>query len=71
MKYTVILQREEDGGYVATVPTLPGCVSQGDSRAEALKNIKEAISLYLEDMRATGEPIPAEDLREYVEVSSV
>jgi predicted RNase H-like HicB family nuclease len=71
MKYTVILQREEDGGYVATVPALPGCVSQGDSRQEALKNIEEAIAVYLEDMRATGEPIPAEDGREYVEITLV
>ena len=68
MKYTVVLQREDDGGYVATVPALPGCVSQGDSREEALKNIEEAIEVYLEDVKAAGEPIPAEDGREYVEV---
>jgi predicted RNase H-like HicB family nuclease len=54
MKYTVILQCESDGGCVATVPALPGCVSQGDSRAEALRNIAEAIELYLEDIRETG-----------------
>ena len=36
MRYTVVLEREEDGGYVASVPALPGCVSQGDTRAEAL-----------------------------------
>jgi predicted RNase H-like HicB family nuclease len=71
MKYTVILQREEDGGYVATVPALPGCVSQGDSRQEAIKNVEEAIAVYLEDMQAAGEPIPAEDGREYVEVTLV
>jgi predicted RNase H-like HicB family nuclease len=70
MKYTVVLQRENDGGYVATVPALPGCVSQGDSREEALSNIEEAIDLYLEDVKATGEPIPVEDGREYVEVSA-
>ncbi|HMD06804.1 MAG TPA: type II toxin-antitoxin system HicB family antitoxin [Candidatus Acidoferrum sp.] len=70
MKYTVVLQRENDGRYVATVPALPGCVSQGDSREEALKNIEEAIELYLEDVKATGEPIPIEDGREYVEVTA-
>lgn len=70
MKYTVILQRESDGGYVVSVPALPGCVSQGDSREEALKNIEEAIELYLEDVKAAGEPIPAEDGREYVEVTA-
>jgi predicted RNase H-like HicB family nuclease len=47
MKLKVILQQENDGGYVATVPTLPGCVSQADSRDQVLENIKEAISLYL------------------------
>lgn len=70
MKYTAVLQRENDGGYVATVPALPGCVSQGDTREEALRNIEEAIDLYLEDVKAAGEPIPVEDGREYVEVSA-
>jgi predicted RNase H-like HicB family nuclease len=70
MKYTVVLQRENDGGYVATVPALPGCVSQGDTREEALKNIEEAMELYLEDVKAAGEPIPTEDGREYVEVTA-
>ncbi len=50
MRYTVILQRESDGGYVAVVPSLPGCVSQGDTREEALKNIEEAAELYIEDV---------------------
>ena len=70
MKYTVILQRESDGGYVATVPALPGCVSQGDARAEVLKNIEEAIAVYLEDVRDAGEPLPVEADREYVEVTA-
>jgi predicted RNase H-like HicB family nuclease len=70
VKFTVVLQRENDGGYVVSVPALPGCVSQGDTREEALKNIEEAIELYLEDVKAAGEPIPAEDGREYVEVTT-
>jgi predicted RNase H-like HicB family nuclease len=70
MKYTVILQRENDGGHVATVPALPGCVSQGDTRAEVLKNIEEAIELYLDDVRNAGEPIPVEADREYVETTT-
>ncbi len=70
MKYTVVLQRENDGGYVVSVPALPGCVSQGDTREEALKNIEEAIELYLEDVKAAGEPIPTEDGREYIEVTT-
>jgi len=57
VKYKVVLQRESDGGYVVTVPALPGCVSQGDTKQEALRNIKEAITVHLEDIRATGEPL--------------
>ncbi len=68
MRYTVILQRESDGGYVATVPSLPGCVSQGDTRAEALANIREAAELYVEDCLASGDSVPIEDSREYVEL---
>ncbi len=71
MRYTVILQKEEDGGYVATVPVLPGCVSQGDTRQKALKNIEEAIEVYLEDVRAAGENIPIEDERAFVEVNAL
>jgi predicted RNase H-like HicB family nuclease len=42
MRYTVILEQEPDGGFVASVPALPGCVSWGDNRAQALRNIREA-----------------------------
>ncbi|HYW98598.1 MAG TPA: type II toxin-antitoxin system HicB family antitoxin [Candidatus Elarobacter sp.] len=70
MRYTVILQRESDGGYVAVVPSLPGCVSQGDTREEALKNIEEAAELYIEDVRATGDPLPIEDQREFIELNT-
>jgi predicted RNase H-like HicB family nuclease len=45
-------------------------VSQGDTRAQALKNIEEAIELYLEDVRDAGEPIPVESDREYVEITA-
>jgi len=69
MRYTVILQKEEDGGYVATVPVLPGCVSQGNTRDEALKNVEEAIEVYLQDVRAAGENVPVEDERAFVEVA--
>ncbi len=48
MKLTIYLEPSEDGGYTATVPTLPGCISEGDSREEALANIREAIELFLE-----------------------
>ena len=48
MKLQVVLEPSEDGGYTAVVPALPGCVSEGDTREEALRNIEEAIQLYLE-----------------------
>ena len=70
MRYTVVLEQEQDGGYVASVPALPGCVSQGDNRAEALAKIREAIELYLDDCRDAGEPIPIEAGKEFVEVEA-
>ncbi len=48
MKFKVIINEGEDGWYVVEVPTLPGCISQGKTKKEALENIKEAIELYLE-----------------------
>lgn len=50
MKLKVILEPSEEGGYTALAPSLPGCISEGDTREEALKNIREAIYLYLEDV---------------------
>jgi antitoxin HicB len=67
-RYTVVLEREPDGGYVATIPVLPGCVSQGDTREEALDNIREAIELYIEDCIAAGESVPEEAEREFVDL---
>ena len=70
MRYTVVIEREPDGGYVASVPALPGCVSQGDTRADALDNIREAIELYIEDCRDAGDPVPTEAGKEFVEVDA-
>ena len=70
MRYTVVLEQEPDGGYVASVPALPGCVSQGDTREEALANIREAADLYIEDCIAAGDPVPTEKGREYVELKT-
>jgi predicted RNase H-like HicB family nuclease len=52
------------------VPVLPGCVSQGDHRAEALSDIREAIELYIEDCRDAGDPVPTEADREFVEIEA-
>ena len=56
MKYRVILEPQEEGGYTAYVPTLPGCVSQGETQDEAMSNIREAIEVYLDSLRARGIP---------------
>lgn len=47
MKLTVVLEKQDEGGFTVFVPSLPGCISQGETKDEALKNIKEAIDLYL------------------------
>jgi len=70
MRYTVVLEQEQDGGYVVRVPALPGCVSQGDTRQQALSNIREAIELYVEDCRASGDPVPMDAGKEFVEVEA-
>ena len=70
MRYTVLLEQEPDGGYVASVPALPGCVSQGDTRDAALADIREAIEVYLNDCREVGDPVPTETGREFVEIEA-
>ena len=70
MRYTVILEQEPDGGYVATIPALPGCVSEGETREAALANIREAAELYVEDCQASGDPVPSEAGKEYVELTT-
>jgi predicted RNase H-like HicB family nuclease len=66
---TVVLEQEPSGGFVALVPVLPGCVSQGKTREEALINISEAAELYVEDCVAAGDPVPAEAGREFIELT--
>jgi predicted RNase H-like HicB family nuclease len=68
MKYRVQIERHEDGVFVADVPALPGCISQGKTRAEALSNVKEAIEGYLASLRAHDEPIPRPIDEEVIEV---
>ncbi len=59
MKYRVLIEQDEDGVLVAEVPALPGCVSEGATRIEALSNIKEAIAAYVESLQAHGQPVPS------------
>lgn len=69
MKYRVYLEQDEDGMFVATCPTLPGCISQGETRPEALVNIREAIEGYLKSLKKHGDPIPPSILEEVIEVA--
>ena len=69
MKYRVFIEQDEDGVFVAEVPALPGCISQGNTRKEALRNIQEAITVYLESLKAHNEPIPPSINEEVVEVA--
>jgi len=68
MKYRIIIEQDEDGVFVAEVPSLPGCISQGYTRPEAISNIKEAIEGYLESLAEHGEPVPPPISEEIIEV---
>lgn len=58
--YTVVLERNEDGGYTVTVPALKGCITQGQTIAEAVERAQEAIACYLEAMVELGQRAPAD-----------
>ena len=60
MKFTVTIDRDEDGAWVVECPAIPGCVSQGGTKGEALRNIEEAISACLEVRAAEGLPLTIE-----------
>lgn len=60
LKYTVIFEPAEEGGYVVSVPALPGCVTEGDTLEEAMEMVKDAISGYIASLKKHGEPIPME-----------
>ena len=64
MRFKVVLEPQIAGGYTVYVPSLPGCVSQGESSQEAMANIKEAIELYLESFKGRNLPLPQVEERE-------
>lgn len=68
MRYRVLIEQDEDGVFVAEVPSLPGCVSQGGTRDEALSNVREAIALYLQSLEDHGDPVPPPITEEIIEV---
>lgn len=68
MKYRVWIEQDEEGVFVAEVPSLTGCISQGKTRADALRNIREAVTLYLESLEEHGDPLPPAIIEEIIEV---
>lgn len=58
MRQVILIPDLESGGFTVTVPSLPGCISEGDTEEEALANIRDAINLYIEDLIADGEEVP-------------
>jgi len=68
MRYRILIDQDEDGTFVAECPSLPGCISQGTTRKEALDNIQNAIKGYLESLKKHNEPIPPSIHEEIVEV---
>ena len=63
VKYRVIIEKDEDGVLVARVPDLPGCATEGKTKQELMKNVKEAIQAYLEELKAHGDPVPVETVQ--------
>ncbi len=61
LSYRILLREEPEGGYTVTVPTLPGCITFGDTVQDAIEMAREAIELYLESLVAHGEEIPTEE----------
>jgi len=70
MKYRVIVEQDESGWFVAECPSLPGCISQGKTREDALVNIREAIEGYIESLEKHGDPVPPTITEEIVEIVS-
>jgi len=64
MKFKVVLEPSDEGGYTALVPALPGCISEGNTKKEALKNIEEAVALYLEPVEDDLDFAPDAELLE-------
>ena len=68
MKYTIIIEKGNESGYVAYAPALKGCASQGETREEAVKNIKEAMEAYVEALLEDGLPVPTEVGKDTIEL---
>lgn len=60
LTYRILLRKEPEGGYTVIIPSLPGCITYGDTIKEAIEMAKEAIELYIESLKEHGEDIPTE-----------
>ena len=69
MKYRILIEQDEDNMFVAEVPSLPGCITQGKTRAEAIDNAKDAIQGYIESLKKHNDPIPPSISEEIVEIA--
>lgn len=68
MNYRILIEQDEDGVFVAECPSLPGCISQGNTRSEVIENSKDAIKGYIESLRKHGEPVPPSIHEEIIEI---
>ncbi|MFI5200998.1 MAG: type II toxin-antitoxin system HicB family antitoxin [Candidatus Kapaibacterium sp.] len=68
MKYRIEIEQDEDGMFTASVPSLPGCISEGATRMEAIENVKDAAQGYIESLRKHNEPIPPPIDEEVIEL---
>lgn len=69
-QFTILVEQDEDGVYIASCPALQGCYSQGATYEEAVDNLKDAIKLHIEARRDMGEAVPIETAVDHVEVSA-
>ena len=69
MRYRILIEQDEDGVYIAECTSFPGCISQGNTRKEALENIQEAIKGYILSLKKHNEPVPPSIEEEIVEVT--
>lgn len=69
LNYKILLKKEPEGEFTVSAPSLPGCITYGDTLDEAIEKAKEAIELYIESLKAHGEKIPTE--RKYIRIHSV
>ena len=67
VKYRVVIEEDKEGTFVVNVPALPGCISEGKTRKEALENIKDAMGGYIASLEKHGEPVPPSITEEVVE----